>query len=72
MKRAATHLFKRQSKNRVFFKIIELYFDLRPPGADPRDKPPGKTEERKPDPRGNYNVRIPGGRPGGMVRLGID
>ena len=24
IKRAATHLFKRQSKNRAFFKIIEL------------------------------------------------
>ena len=40
MKRAATHLFKRQSKNRVcFVKIIELYFDLRSrddPLADPR------------------------------------
>ena len=24
MKRAATHLFKRQSENRAFFKIIEL------------------------------------------------
>ena len=45
MKRAATHLFKRQSENRVFFsKLSNFYFDLRPPG---------KTEERKPDPRGN-------------------
>ena len=32
MKRAATQLFKRQSKNRAFFKIIH---ELRPP-ADPR------------------------------------
>ena len=36
MKRAATHLFKTQSKNRAFFfKIIELLLCLRPP-------PPGK------------------------------
>ena len=26
MKRAATHLFKLQSRNRAFFKIIELLF----------------------------------------------
>ena len=45
MKRAATQLFKRQSKNRAFFpKLPNIYFDLRPPG---------KTEERKPDPWGN-------------------
>ena len=25
--------------------------------------PPGKTEERKPDPRGNKNVPVSGGRP---------
>ena len=37
--RAATQLFKRQSKNRVSFKIIELLlFDLRPPGQDPGAK----------------------------------
>ena len=45
MKRVATQLFKRQSKNRAFFKIIEL---LRPPG-----RPLGKTEEQKPDPWGS-------------------
>ena len=49
IKRAATQLFKRQSKNRTFFKIVKflLWFKT-PPG-----KPPGKTEERKPDPWGN-------------------
>ena len=57
MKRAATHLCKRQSENRPFIsKLSNFYFDFRPPG---------KTEERKPDPRGNQNVRIPGGRPEG-------
>ena len=31
MKRAATHLLKRQSKNRAFFsKLSNFYFDLRP------------------------------------------
>ena len=63
MKRAATHLFKRQSESHAFVsKLSNFYFDLRPLG---------ETEEQKPKPRGNYNVRIPGGRPG-MVRLGID
>ena len=38
MKRAATHLLKRQSKDRAFFKIIELYSNLRPPGATSRAK----------------------------------
>ena len=33
MKRAATQLFKRQSKNCAFFsKLSNFYFDLRPPG----------------------------------------
>ena len=37
MKRAATQLFKRQSKNRAFFsKLSNVYFDLRPPWANPR------------------------------------
>ena len=36
MKRAATHLFKRQSENRAFFsKLSNFYCDLRTPGADP-------------------------------------
>ena len=52
MKRSATHLFKRQSKNRTFSKLSNFYFDLRPPGKPP-DRPPFKTEEQKPDPRGN-------------------
>ena len=36
--------------------------------------PGAKKAERKPDPQGSENVRIPGGRPGEerwMVRLGI-
>ena len=46
MKRAATQLFKRQSKNRAFFKIIH---ELSPP-ADPRarqrseNRPQGQLE----------------------------
>ena len=46
MKRAATHLFKKQSKNRAFFKIIEFYFDLRTPGQDKgaKTRPQGQLE----------------------------
>ena len=63
LKRAATHLFNRQSENHAFFKIIEFLLWFKTPWGRPLDRPPGKTEERKPDPMGNYNVRIPGGRP---------
>ena len=76
MKRAATHLFKRQRKIALFSKLSNFYFDLRPPGkplgrppGKPLGRPPGKTEERKPNPRGNKNVRILGGRPGGWSGL---
>ena len=41
MKRAATHLFKRQSKNRAFFKIIELLLRFKTPRANPRADPLG-------------------------------
>ena len=68
MERAATQWFKRQSINRAFFQNFRLsnfYLDLRPPGADPR----ARQRNRKPNPRGNWNVRIPGGRPGGWSGL---
>ena len=45
MKRAATHLFKRQSESHAFvLKLSNFYFDLRPTG---------ETEEQKSKPRGN-------------------
>ena len=53
MEKAVTQLFKRQSKNRAFFqnyRTFTLILD-----------PPGKRRGRKPDPWGNWNVRIPGG-----------
>ena len=45
MKRIATHLFKRQSKNRTFFsKLSNFYFDLRPlTGQTPRQDRGAKT-----------------------------
>ena len=46
MKRAATHLFKRQSKNRAFSKLSNFYFDLEPPGQDrgAKTRPQGQLE----------------------------
>ena len=62
MKRAATHLFKRQSKNRVFFsKLSNFHFDLRPL---PR-KTPGQTPEQdggaKTPPQGQLECANPRG-----------
>ena len=48
MKGAATHLFKRQSKNHAFFEIIELLFDLRPL----RGQTPGQDRGAKTQPQG--------------------
>ena len=57
MKRAATH-FSFVKQNRA---CRTFYFDLGPP------PPFGQTEaeERKPDPRGNWYVRISRSRSGG-------
>ena len=61
MKRAATHLFKRQSKNRVFFsKLSNFYFDLRPPGETP-----GQNRGAKTRPQGQLERADPRGLPGG-------
>ena len=59
MKRAATHLFKRQSKNRAFFQNCQTYFDLRPPGAKQRSRnpTPGATRMCK-------SLRVARGRDG--------
>ena len=55
MKRAATQLFKRQSKNRAFSKLSNFYFDLRPPGQDRSENPtPGATRMCK-------SRQLPGG-----------
>ena len=57
MKGVATHLFTgRQTTNRTFSKLSNFYFDLRPPGG----RPPGKTEERKPDPGSTKMCESPG------------
>ena len=72
MKRAATHLFKRQSKNRAFFsKLSNFYFDLRPA---PRGQTPGQDRGAKTRPQGQLECANPWGSPGegGMVRFGID
>ena len=71
MKRAATHLFKRQSENRaIFSKLSNVYFDLTPPGQIPEQDRGAKTR-----PQGQLACANPRGCPGGgggMVRLGID
>ena len=69
MKRAATQMFKRQSKNRAFFsKLPNLCFDLRPPPG----QTPGQDRGAKTRPQGQLECANPRGSPGGMVRLGID
>ena len=57
MKRAATHLFKIQSVNRAFFKIIELFFDLR---QTPRQTP-GQDRGAKTRPQGQLECANPRG-----------
>ena len=72
MKRAATQLFKRQSKNRAFFKIIELLLRFKtPPGKTP-GQTPGQDRGAKTRPLGQQKCANSRGSPGGMVRLGID
>ena len=71
MKRAATHLFKRQSENRAFFsKLTNFYFDLRSPGHTPGQDRGAKN----PTPGATRMCGSPGGGEllDGMVRLGID
>ena len=64
MKRAATQLFKRQSRNRaIFFKLSNFCFDLRPPG-----KPPGKRGGENPTPGATGMCETPG-VPGGWSGL---
>ena len=58
MKRAATQLFKRQSKNRAFF---HFYFDLRPPRADPR----ARQRSENPSPGATRMCESPGVARGG-------
>ena len=59
MKKAVTHLFERQSKNRAFFKIIELFFLFNPP------PPPGRNPEQdggaKTRPQGQLECANPPG-----------
>ena len=55
MKRAATQLFKRQSKNRAFFQNYRT-FTLRPPGQD---------RGAKTRPLGQLECANPRGSPGG-------
>ena len=70
MKRAATHLFKRQSKNHAFFsELSNFYFGLRSP---PRADPWARQSSENPTPGSPRMLRIARGRPCGSVWLGID
>ena len=60
MKRAATHLFKRQSKNRPFSKLSNFYFDLRPLG-----QAPGQNRGAKTLPQGQLDCANPRASPKG-------
>ena len=65
MKRAAAHLFKRQSENHAFVsKLSNFYFDLRPPGQTPGTTP-GQDRGAKTRPEGHIECANPRGSPGG-------
>ena len=51
MKRAATHLFKKQSKNRAFFQNYQTFTLIEDPWGKPWTDPQAR-QKRKPDPRG--------------------
>ena len=61
MKRAATQLFKRQSKNRAFFRIIELLLCFKSPGADLR----ARERSENPTPGATRMCESPGVARGG-------
>ena len=67
MKRAATQLFKRQSKNRPFSKLSNFYFDLRPQ-ADPR----ARQRSEKPTPGATRMCESPGVARGGRGWSGLE
>ena len=56
MRRGATHLFKRQAKIELFSKLSNFYFDLRPPGAEPR----ARQRSKNPTPRATRMCESPG------------
>ena len=60
MKRAATHLFKRQSKNYAFKKLSNFYFDLSPP-PPPLRQTPGQDRGAKTRPQGQLECANPRG-----------
>ena len=67
MKKAATCLFKWQGKNCTFSKLLNFYFDLRPPGQTR-----GQDRQAKTRLQGQLECANPRRSQGGMVRLGTD
>ena len=68
MERAATHLFKRQSKHRSFSKLSNFNLNLRPRGQTPRQSP-GQDRGAKTRPQGQLECANPRGSPGGWSGL---
>ena len=62
MKRAATHLLAKIS---LFSKLLNFFFDLRPP----RGHTPGKDKGAKTQPQGQLECANPRGSPGGWSGL---
>ena len=62
MKKAVTHLFKRQSKNRAFSKLSNFYFDLTPPPQ--HRKTPEQDRGAKTRPQGQLECANTPGRKG--------
>ena len=59
-KRAATHLFKRQSKIALFSKLSNFYFDLRPPGQTPGTDLRATQRSENPTPGATRMCESPG------------
>ena len=65
MKRAATQLFKRQSKNRAFFQNYRIFILSKTPLANPRADPRERQRSKNPTPGATRMCESPGVERGG-------
>ena len=72
MKRAATQLFKRQTKNRAFFQNYRAFTLIKDPRAIPQADPRARQRSENPTPGATKMCESPRVARGGMARLGID
>ena len=75
MKRAATRLFKRQSKNSAFFQNYRTFTLIQDPQANSQADPQARQRSENPAPGATEmceSPRVAGGGGGGVVRRGID